>query len=74
MSFSQKSAEVRELLDKLSADAFGRSYTDSLGLQICVSCGESCPPESFVDDLSRKEYQISGFCQKCQDEVFGEED
>ena len=25
----------------------------------------------FRDDLSRKEYSISGMCQDCQDEVFG---
>lgn len=25
----------------------------------------------FRDDLSRKEYSISGLCQDCQDEVFG---
>jgi hypothetical protein len=26
---------------------------------------------SFRDDLSRKEYQISGMCQRCQDDIFG---
>jgi len=25
----------------------------------------------FRDALSRKEYQISGICQTCQDEIFG---
>lgn len=25
----------------------------------------------FRDDLSRREYYISGLCQKCQDETFG---
>ena len=28
-------------------------------------------PESFRDALSRKEFGISGMCQKCQDETFG---
>lgn len=27
-------------------------------------------PEHFRDDLSRKEFHITGMCQKCQDEVF----
>ena len=27
----------------------------------------------FRDDLSRKEYSISGMCQDCQDKVFGED-
>ena len=26
---------------------------------------------SFRDALSKKEYQISGLCQTCQDETFG---
>lgn len=28
-------------------------------------------PETFRDELSRKEFGISGMCQKCQDETFG---
>lgn len=27
--------------------------------------------EDFKDDLSFKEYKISGLCQKCQDKMFG---
>jgi hypothetical protein len=27
--------------------------------------------DSFRDDLSIKEYKISGMCQKCQDDFFG---
>jgi len=40
---------------------------------ICNGCGSKVNPKEFRNDLSRKEYGISGFCQKCQDEVFGEE-
>ena len=29
---------------------------------------------SFSDDISRKEYSISGLCQSCQDDVFGVSD
>jgi predicted Zn-ribbon and HTH transcriptional regulator len=28
-------------------------------------------PEDFRDELSRKEFRISGLCQKCQDDMFG---
>lgn len=35
----------------------------------CPTCGE--PVSEFRDELSKKEYQISGMCQSCQDEVFG---
>lgn len=39
-----------------------------------------CTPIKFVtfddfrDDLSRKEYTISGMCQQCQDKVFDDQD
>ncbi len=36
--------------------------------QRCVSCG--CHADSFKDDISAKEYTISGLCQECQDEAF----
>ena len=37
----------------------------------CPACGNSVRIKSLRDTLSRKEYKISGLCQKCQDEVFG---
>jgi len=38
---------------------------------ICPFCGESVDVAIFKDDLSRKEFNISGLCQDCQDETFG---
>jgi DNA-directed RNA polymerase subunit RPC12/RpoP len=35
----------------------------------CATCGREIG--TFRDDDSRKEYSISGMCQKCQDSVFG---
>ena len=35
----------------------------------CVSCKQ--PAVSFTDELSKKEYSVSGLCQSCQDGVFG---
>ena len=37
----------------------------------CAWCGsDKVKPEDFKDEISKKEFQISGFCQKCQDETF----
>lgn len=37
----------------------------------CVTCGcDAHFPDGFRDQLSKKEYAISGMCQKCQDSVF----
>jgi len=35
----------------------------------CMSCKGDAT--EFKDELSKKEYSISGLCQKCQDKVFG---
>ena len=36
----------------------------------CPSCGELFPFETLTDEISHKEYLISGMCQQCQNEVF----
>lgn len=35
---------------------------------ICVFCGNEI--EGFKNAISKKEYEISGLCQNCQDKVF----
>tara|TARA_R110002020_G_scaffold195094_1_gene396067 strand:- start:434 stop:685 length:252 start_codon:yes stop_codon:yes gene_type:complete len=38
----------------------------------CMTCdSQGNVSSSFSDDLSRKEYSISGMCQSCQDDIFG---
>jgi len=40
---------------------------------VCVLCGSKRINQTdFKDDISRREYRISGMCQDCQDEVFTE--
>jgi len=48
---------------------FGRSRRLAIAGNQCVKCGEF--DLWFRDELSRKEHGISGFCQSCQDDVFG---
>ena len=37
----------------------------------CPFCGKDINPETeFRDELSRKEFKISGMCQACQDDFF----
>lgn len=40
----------------------------------CRYCGkENVLSEGFNDELSLKEFKISGMCQECQDKVFKED-
>ena len=38
----------------------------------CPLCGKHVDPDGFQDQLSRSEFEISGFCQGCQDKIFEE--
>ena len=63
-----KSEGIEELLKRVT----GRDRRESIRSDICNLCGE--PAKDFHDDLSRKEYTISGMCQKCQDLAFVNDD
>ena len=65
---TEKSPQVEDLLTKL----FGVNRRESITEKVCVSCGtENLTEESFRDELSLREFHISGLCQNCQDSVFG---
>lgn len=68
---SEKSAETTAALDEIAKNLFGRSRTEAIKSKTCVVCGASV--EAFRDALSEREFTISGLCQTCQDDVFGEE-
>ena len=40
---------------------------------LCPFCKTAVKPDSFRDEVSAREYKISGLCQACQDQVFGTE-
>jgi len=64
---SKKSPEMEKLIDAFNPS--GRKRVDSIKSGICAWCGKQAT--KFRDELSRKEYTISGFCQDCQDKTFG---
>ena len=39
----------------------------------CPRCGKAINQDDFVDELSKKEFKVSGTCQSCQDEIFDDE-
>jgi hypothetical protein len=67
-----KAPKVKDMLENLGQAAYGNSRTKSFADHTCVKCGKLAA--EFRDELSRKEYCISGLCQVCQDEFFCEEE
>jgi len=68
---SKKSNEMNAFLEQFSKAMFeGVGRASSIAQNNCVTCKGDA--SSFKDELSEKEFTISGMCQTCQDEVFTE--
>ena len=60
---------LQDFIDEITMSQVGLTQKQAHDHQVCVWCGQ--PVISFRDKLSQKEYNISGFCQRCQDKIFG---
>lgn len=46
-------------------------HSKNISQGICNYCKKEFNVDTeFKDEVSRREYKISGFCQKCQDDIF----
>ena len=64
---TEKNPAIEALLTETSPMKLSRQEAHQKNL--CTWCGKFITV--FRDELSEKEYTLSGFCQKCQDETFG---
>lgn len=58
-------------LDKFITSVLGIDRKASIKSKTCATCHTSVEQDSFKNELSLKEFHISGMCQPCQDSVFG---
>ena len=54
-------------------DELKMSFCELLEKGICINCKESALPNCYSED-GIKEYYISGFCEKCFDDLFKDEE
>jgi hypothetical protein len=64
-----KSPEIEELLENIA----GRTTAQAGGTCVRPPIGCGKPIKGFKNSISAREYSISGFCQACQDDTFGED-
>ena len=69
-------SEIEKFQDEMAVSLFGRSKVLAVAGKGCVKCGASVILTKdggldFRDEISEKEYGISGLCQTCQDGIFG---
>ena len=62
---SEKNSAIESLITELNGGRNRRAYIHA---NKCIRCGGDA--SIFYDEVSRKEYAISGWCQHCQDELF----
>jgi hypothetical protein len=65
---TEKNRSLSNFLDGLLPEGVTRQ--DSIQKDICATCRK--PATDFSDDMSRREFCISGMCQACQDAVFAD--
>jgi len=46
-------------------------FVDAVESGKCPTCNKPIDATTFRNDISLKEFKISGMCQKCQDNIFG---
>jgi len=56
-------------VDALLTGLTGKSRVETVAGNRCTTCDD--PDMDFRTELDRREYRISGMCQRCQDSVFG---
>ena len=64
MSFYDKSPTMQAYLNSLAKTIHGRTVSEALSIEICVSCGKPVERDK-LRKLDRDEYMISGLCPYC---------
>jgi hypothetical protein len=65
MEPTQKSPEI----DAFISAIMGRDRGATIRANVCMFCGQ--PVTGFRNEISKREFSISGLCQSCQDKTFG---
>jgi hypothetical protein len=58
--------------DIMRKAGFGEAI-DNIKLGLCPFCNNKIVFSQFRNEISRREFGISGLCQSCQDETFNQD-
>lgn len=60
----------KEFAEKTGEAIFGIKPSEAKAQGICIQCKEPAIPKCY-SEAGRREFQISGLCEKCFDEITG---
>lgn len=66
--------EQIEMNSKIMRGGGFGEWVDNFDKGNCPGCMQPVDTRDFKDELSIKEFTLSGLCQKCQDEFFNEDE
>jgi hypothetical protein len=70
---SDKNPAIVDMMSTIGkAVGYALSPREAWATNRCVNCANGAT--SFKDEISKKEYMLSGLCQTCQDEFFSGRD
>lgn len=58
-------SQIKQLIEKIFPEE-----TKLREMNRCPICKEKVNKDTLKNELSKKEFDISGLCQKCQDSIF----
>lgn len=61
--------QVEGLVSQIAMLLYGMTPSEAIDQNICIKCHE---PPQFKTKAGEAEYQLSGMCERCFDEEFGE--
>ena len=64
---------INDLPPRRPIDLLVEGRREAIATNTCVRC-DTGSNLVFRDEISKREYEISGLCQKCQDDIYGEEE
>ena len=59
---------LQNFKDHMAKELFGQTKDEATEFGTCIRCNEFALPNCY-SDAGRKEYKISGLCEKCFDKM-----
>ena len=60
---------LQQFKDSLSKEIFGKTVSEANSEGLCIQCHEPAL-ENCYSEAGRREFKISGLCEKCFDAIF----
>jgi len=69
ITLKDQNPKITEFLEELTKDKFEISVNEAFDKGLCVNCLEPAIPKCY-SGAGLREYEISGLCEKCFDDLF----